>query len=111
VTPLIPQGVRIFVAGEPADLRKSFDGLAALVKQALKKEPLGGDLFVFRNRQGHRAKALLWDRTGWVLLYKRLENGAFKFPEAADGVIEVDATQLRLLLDGIELGVRAAKRA
>lgn len=101
----LPPGIRIFVASEPVDGRKSFDSLAAIVKQVLKREPLSGDLFLFRNRQGHRAKALAWDRTGYLLIHKRLENGVFRFP-AGDGTsIEVDATQLRMLLDGIPLGV------
>jgi transposase len=111
VTPLLPQGVRIFVASEPTDLRRSFDGLAAIVKHTLKRDPLSGDLFVFRNKVGRRVKALLWDRTGWVLLYKRLESGVFRFPEGADGALEVDVQQLRMLLDGVMLGPRGRRRA
>src|SRR2546421_333170 len=65
----------------------------------------------FRNREGHRAKALLWDRTGWLLIYKRLENGVFHFPVGEDGVVEIDAGQLRMLLDGIELGVASRRKA
>ena len=67
MTPLLPVGVRIFVASESIDGRRSFDGLAAIVKETLKKNPLAGDLYVFRNRTAKRMKALLWDRTGWIL--------------------------------------------
>ncbi len=111
MTPMLPRGVRIFVASETIDGRRSFDGLAAIVKQVLKRKPLSGDLYVFRNRTSRRAKALLWDRTGWVLIYKRLESGCFKFPLSEDGSVEVDANQLRLLLDGIELGYRPRRKA
>lgn len=101
----LPRGIRVMMATEPLDLRKSFDGLAVAVRDALGQDPTGGDLFVFRNRRGHRCKALLWDRTGWIILYKRLESGVFRFPIAATASVEVDAAQLRMLLDGIELGV------
>jgi transposase len=52
----------------------------------------------------------VWDRTGWLLVYKRLENGTFRFPVAEDGVVEIDAEQLRMLLDGIELGAAPRRR-
>ena len=107
---LLPPGVRIFIACEPADLRRSFDGLAAITKNSLKHDPLSGDLFVFRNRAGQRCKALLWDRTGWLMLYKRLEKGIFRFPVTEDAAIEIDSGQLRMLLDGIELGVSTRSR-
>jgi len=111
MTSLLPEDLRIYVASEPVDLLASFDRLAQVAKTELKKDPLKGGLFVFRNREGHRAKALLWDRTGWLLIYKRLENGTFHFPVAEDGVVEVDAEQLRLLLDGIELGLASRRKA
>ena len=107
---MLLKGVRIFIASETVDGRKSFDGLAGIVKQVLKREPLSGDLYVFRNRTSKRAKALLWDRTGWVLIYKRLESGCFRFPYNEDGSVEVDANQLRMLLDGIELGYRPRRK-
>src|SRR5579872_6132926 len=69
MTSLLPEDLRIYVASEPVDLRASFDRLAQVAKSELKKDPLKGGLFVFRNREGHRAKALLWDRTGWLLIY------------------------------------------
>ena len=65
---------------------------------------MSGHLFVFKNKVGHRCKVLFWDRTGFMLIYKRLERGKFRFPERDDGSVEVDVKQLRMLLDGIELG-------
>jgi transposase len=101
---MLPTGVKIFVATEPADLRKSFDGLSALVRDVIKQDPLSGHLFVFRNKVGHRIKVLFWDRTGFTLWYKRLESGIFRLPVGHGASIEVDAVQLRLLLDGINMG-------
>jgi transposase len=106
----LPRGIQILVATESVDLRKSFDGLAAVAREVLRQDPMSGQMFVFRNREGHRCKALLWDRTGWLILYKRLENGRFRFPVGDGTTVEVDAEQLRLLLDGIELGVRVRRR-
>jgi transposase len=108
---LLPSGVRIFVASQPADLRASFDGLAALTREVIKQDPLQGHLFVFRNKTGRRVKVLFWDRTGWVLWYKRLETSVFRFPIGDSGSVEIEAMQLRLLLDGIPLGPRVRRRA
>ena len=110
MTPLLPVGVRIFVASGYSDLRKSFDGLADLAREKVRQDPLSGNLFVFTNRRRNRTKVLFWDRTGWALWYKRLEGGLFRFPESEGGVVEVDGTQLRMLLDGIPLGVRLPAR-
>ena len=98
--------IRIFLCAEPADLRKSFDGLAALVRQALGDDPLSGHWFVFRNRKGDRLKTLAWEGDGWCLWYKRLEQGAFRFPAAAPDApprVEVRAAELAMLLDGVVL--------
>jgi len=108
---MLPAGVRIYVLGQPADLRASFDRLAALTREVIKQDPLSGSLFVFANRDANRVKILFFDRTGFVLWYKRLESAAFHFPTADAGGVEVDAAQLALLLDGINLGGnRATKR-
>ena len=98
-----------FVAAEPVDLRKSIDGLTALVR-AQGHDVFSGHLFVFGGRRRDRVKILVWDRGGFVLLYKRLESGRFRWPEVKPGAheVEVDATQLAMLLDGID--VRAVKR-
>lgn len=100
---LLPTDVRIYVLGQPADLRRSFDGLAAMTRDLIKQDPLSGHLFVFANRDADRVKILFFDRTGFVLWYKRLESAAFHFPTSASGAIEVDVAKLALLLDGIKL--------
>jgi transposase len=78
-----PTSVPIWLALEPTDLRKSFDTLAELVRQQLRGDPLSGQLFVFRNKRADRVKLLYWDEDGFVILYKRLEAGSFRFPAAA----------------------------
>lgn len=100
---MLPPAVRLFIACEPADLRRSFDGLAALTREVIRQDPLSGHLFVFRNRVGDRVKILFWDRSGYCLWYKRLEKGVFRFPTGEAGSIEVEAAELMLLLEGIEL--------
>jgi transposase len=101
----IPAGLKIFLAAVPTDLRKSHDGLAALVEHALASDPLSGQLFVFRNKRGDRIKLLYWDGDGYALWYKRLEAGSFRFPAVADDVarVAIDAGDLAMLLSGVDL--------
>lgn len=102
----LPPSVRIYVAAEPTDLRKSFDGLSALVAHSLGRDPLSGHLFVFRNRRGDQVRILLWDRNGYALYAKRLARGRFHFtwkPGAEAGDVEVEAAELSLMLEGIDL--------
>jgi transposase len=107
----LPPAVRIFLCTAPADLRKSFDGLAALVRQFLGADPLSGHLFVFRNKSGDRLKLLFWDRDGLVIYYKRLEEGTFVFPDGDGHGVEVRSADLAMLLDGVDLdSVRRRKR-
>lgn len=106
---------RIYVATSPVDMRKSFDGLAAIVKNSFLKNPLDGTLFVFINRAADRMKILYWDRDGYALWYKRLEAGRFRLPVAmmSDGkqVVMVSAAQLAMILEGIEpVEVKKRKR-
>lgn len=106
----LPAPVRIFVCLEPVDMRRSFDGLAALASHLL-GDPLSGHLFVFRSRRGDRVKILYWDRDGYALFYKRLEAGTFRFPTGAGGKLEVSAAELACLLEGLDLaGAKRSKR-
>ena len=102
----IPKSVRIFIGSTPIDMRKSIDGLHAIVKDELGEDPYSGHLFVFVSRRCDRVKILLFDRGGFVLVYKRLERGQFKLPhmDPSTMAIEIDATQLTMLLDGIDVG-------
>lgn len=99
----LDQRGRVFVYGLPTDMRKGFTGLQALVLQNLGEDPLSGDLFVFLNRRKTFLKCLVWDRTGFVIVYKHLERGRFQLRNPADKV-ELDQRRLELLLDGIEVG-------
>jgi transposase len=96
---------RIYLCTQPADLRKSFDGLCGLVRTWLQDDPLSGDLFVFRNKAGDRVKILTFEGDGLAIWYKRLEEGVFRFPDAAAGQcrVTVRATDLLMLLDGVDL--------
>ncbi len=98
-----PTSVRIWLATRPTDLRQSFDRLAELVRQQLQGDPLSGQLFVFRNRRADRVKLLYWDEDGFVILYKRLEAGTFRFPQATTAGVQMRAADLQMLLDGVEL--------
>ncbi len=78
----LPSSVRIFVAAEAVDLRRGFDGLAAATRSVMREEPESGHLFVFLNRRRNRIKVLVWDRTGYLIVYKRLERGTFSLATA-----------------------------
>lgn len=94
---------RILVYGRPVDMRNGFDGLEAMVRRGLDEDPLSGDLFVFINARGNLIKALLWDRTGYIIISKRLERGSFKLRNRADKLV-LTPQSLELLLDGIPAG-------
>jgi transposase len=108
----LPPSVRVYVAAEPTDLRKSFDGLSALVVARFGSDPLCGHLFVFRNRRGDQIRILFWDRTGFVIVGKKLAQGRFHLardvPSGAAHV-EVEAAELSLMLEGIDLS-KAVRR-
>jgi transposase len=107
----LPPAVRVFICTMPADMRKSFDSLAALTREVIRQDPMSGHLFVFRNRSGDRAKVLWWDRSGYCLWYKRLEAGVFSLPRGVGASAEVESAELALLLEGIDLaGAKRRKR-
>ena len=103
---MLPASVRIFVAAEAVDLRRGFDGLAAATRSLIQHDPLSGHVFVFLNRRRNRIKLLVWDRTGYLVVYKRLERGTFcvaTTPAPGHRHVEMDAGELALLLAGIDL--------
>lgn len=105
-----PEGnTRVFFYREPVDMRKSFSGLYALTKNVLLEDPLSGHLFVFMNRSRDYVKALYFDRTGFCIWAKRLERGRFKFPSGETDKHELTYTDLKLVLEGIEVGKRAKR--
>ena len=102
----LPPSVRVYIAALPTDLRKSFDGLSALVEQTFGQDPLSGHLFVFRNRRGNQIRVLFWDRTGYAILGKKLARGRFHLAQqVSPGAthVEVEAAELSLMLEGIDL--------
>jgi len=99
----VPASVRVFVATSPVDLRRGFDGLAALTRETLEQDPLSGHLFAFRNRRGDRLKVLFFASGGYCLFYKRLERGTFRLPQGDAARLEIDAGELGLLLEGVDL--------
>lgn len=101
----LPSSVRVYLAAEPVDLRRGHDGLVALVRHVWQLNPFEGHLFVFLGRRLDRVKILVWDRNGFVLYYKRLSQGRFRMPSIPAGArrVEMDATTLAMLLDGIDV--------
>jgi transposase len=99
-----PPAVRIWLGSQPVDLRRSFDGLAEQVRQHLQADPLSGHVFVFRNKRSDRVKLLYWDEDGFVIVYKRLEQGTFHWPPSVEGQgsVTLRAAELAMLLDGID---------
>ena len=109
----LPPTVRIWLSAQPADLRKSFDSLAALVREGLQGDPLSGDIFVFRNKAADRVKLLLWEEDGYAIWYKRLEVGSFRFPPSPQDQsrVEIRAADLVMLFAGVDLSsVKRGKR-
>jgi len=109
----ISPAVKIFLYAEVADLRRGYDGLAALVTDAMGENPLSGHLYLFINRRRNRIKLLYWASDGYAIWMKRLERGSFELPPSPSdsASVKITASQLALILEGIELSsVRRRKR-
>lgn len=98
---LSTDGVRVWVATQPVDMRKGFDGLAEVVRASLGNDPLSGSLFVFRNRSAQCVKTVWYDRDGLTIYYKRLDRGAFRSPGGGETTLAIDGAQLLRLLSGL----------
>ncbi len=94
-------GMRVWVATQPVDMRKGFDGLAEVVRAFLGHDPPSGSLFVFRNRAAQRVTVLWYDRDGLAIYYKRLDRGRFRFPGQDEKAMAIDSGQLLRLLWGM----------
>ena len=107
----IPSSIRILLARDAVDCRKSHDGLLALVRAAFGDDPFDGSLFVFLNRRRDRVKLLQWDRDGFWLHYKRLERGTFQLRvDAEQSRVQLTRAQLSMLLEGIDLEKRKIRK-
>ena len=93
----------IYIACGYTDMRKSIDGLAAVVQQQFRLDPFSKSLFLFCGKRRDRIKVLLWEGDGFVLLYKRLENGSFKWPRTQEEVKPISWQQFRWLMEGLEI--------
>jgi transposase len=95
-------GVRVLIAAKPVDFRKGANGLAALAKEVLAQDPFSGAIIVFRAKRTDRVKILLWDGSGLLLVWKRLEKGGFKWPPIMDGMMQLSPAQLAALIEGLD---------
>ena len=99
----ISHAEKIYLACGYTDMRKSIDGLAAIVQQNFQLNPFSNNLFLFCGRKGNRLKALYWEGDGFVLLYKRLENGRFQWPRTQSEVRQLSDREFRWLLEGLSI--------
>jgi transposase len=98
-----PSGnVRVLVATKPVDFRRGADSLAAMVQSVLRQDPFCGTVFVFRSKRADRVKLLIYDGTGLVLVWKRLEGSKFKWPAISDGLMRLSTAQLAALFEGLD---------
>ena len=108
---MLPIPERVLLASGATDLRKSIDGLAALVQESMGTSPFAPTLFVFCNRGRDKLKMLYWEHNGFWLFYRRLERGTFQWPRSNDSSITISVRELRWLLDGLSLSQRQAHPA
>lgn len=99
----VPSDLPVYLAVKPLDMRRSFDGLSVYIQSYLKMNPLKDGLFIFRNKTGDKVKLIYWHRNGLVIVYKRLEQGRFKWPKSDQASMSLTRQELELLLDGIDL--------
>ena len=97
-----PAGARILLATKPVDFRKGAHSLAALAAEVLGADPFSGAVLVFRSRRADRIKVLVWDGSGLVLVWKQLQQGGFRWPPVADGVVKLSPVQFAALFDGLD---------
>lgn len=98
----LPPGMRVLLATRPVDFRKGAHSLAALASAVLGEDPFSGAVVVFRSKRADRVKILVWDGSGLVLIWKQLEQGGFRWPAMADGVVRLSAVQFAALFDGLD---------
>ncbi|EEE35342.1 IS66 Orf2 family protein [Rhodobacteraceae bacterium KLH11] len=93
---------KLYLASKPVDFRKGMDGLAAIVMKEFQLDPFSGAIFIFRSKRLDRMKLIVWDGTGLILVYKRLEGKGFEWPRMQDGVISISKTQFEALFEGLD---------
>jgi transposase len=98
----IPAGARVLLATRPVDFRKGAYGLAALAAEVLGEDPFSGTVLVFRAKRADRVKILIWDASGLVLVWKQLQQGAFRWPPVMDGMMKLSSVEFAALFDGLD---------
>jgi transposase len=98
----IPAGARVLIATRPIDFRKGAHSLAALAAEMLGEDPFSGVVIVFRSKRADRLKILVWDTSGLVLVWKQLQQNAFRWPPVMDGVMRLSAVEFAALFDGLD---------
>ena len=107
----IPAGARVVIATRPVDFRKGAHSLAALASEVLGEDLFSGTVIVFRAKRGDRLKILVWDTSGLVLIWKQLQQDAFRWPPIMDGIMKLSAVEFAALFDGLDwTRVQAIKR-
>lgn len=103
----LEQSACVYVANKPVDFRKAINGLAALVMEQFEAAVTGGSVYVFYNQEKDKVKCLFWDKNGFVLYYKRLERGKFKFTKQVEATRAITQQQLDWLLAGLDFSLMA----
>lgn len=93
---------KFYVASKPVDFRKGMDGLAAIVQNEFDLDPFNGAIFIFRSKRADRLKLIVWDGTGLVMTYKRIEGKGFEWPRIQDGMINMNKSQFEALFEGLD---------
>lgn len=93
---------KLYLASKPVDFRKGMDGLAAIVMNEFDLDPFSGAIFIFRSKRADRMKLIVWDGTGLVMAYKRIEGAGFVWPRMTDGVITISRAQFEALFEGLD---------
>ena len=97
-----PSGARLLIATRPVDFRKGAHGLAALASEVLGEDPFSGAVIVFRAKRADRVKILVWDASGLVLIWKQLQQSAFRWPPVMDGMMRLSTVEFAALFDGLD---------
>lgn len=92
---------KFYIASKPVDFRKGMDGLATLVQNEFELDPFSGAIFIFRSKRSDRMKLIVWDGTGLVMIYKRIEGKGFEWPRMKNGVITINKSQFEALFEGL----------
>lgn len=101
---------RFYLFHQPVDMRKAFDGLSGIVQQQMGRDACSGDVYIFLGKRLDRMKLLVWEPSGFVLYYKRLEAGTFRLPKEKQQAISLTYSELSLLLEGLEVEVKHRRK-